>query len=250
MMHHTRLLERLDAEFARLRAVAAQDLAARVPTCPGWMVEDLVRHLANGYLNVVVRRLRMPEDIPRQDVSGEDALATVDRGYAAMCTEFAARDPHDQVGRSPAETVYFWIRRMTHETTIHRIDVEMALGETVVPIPPEVASDGIDELLASFLAYETRQFTEEHGANLSDWDGRSVLVSAGTAGWRVTLRPDGAQVTTAEPDGDAAATIRGNPTDMLAWLYNREVGEEVVVTGKAAMVAQLRRLVTSVMNTG
>jgi uncharacterized protein (TIGR03083 family) len=247
---HTRLLERLDAEFARLRMVASRDLVAPVPTCPGWRVEDLVRHLANGYLNVVVRRLRMPEDVPRQNLSGEDALAAVDRGYASMRALFAARDPGEQVGRTPAETVFFWIRRMTHETAIHRIDVEVALGETVVPIPPDVAVDGIDELLADFLAYETREFTDEHKANLSDWAGRPVLVSAGTDGWRVTLRPDGADVTTAEPEGDAAAAIRGHPSDLLAWLYNREVGEEVAVTGEAAMVAQLRRLVTSVMNTG
>lgn len=249
-MDHTALLEHLDAEFARLRAVAARDLAAPVPTCPEWTVEDLVRHLANGYLNVVVRRLRMPEDLPRQDLSGQDALAAVDRGYAAMRTDFAARHPGDRVGRTPAETVYFWIRRMTHETVIHRIDVELALGETVVPVPVDLAIDGIDELLADFLAYETRQFTDEHKANLSDWGGRSVLVSAGTAGWRVTVRPDGAQVAAAEPDGGAAATIRGNPADLLPWLYNREVGDQVAVTGEAAMVAQLRRLVTSVMNTG
>jgi uncharacterized protein (TIGR03083 family) len=249
-MDHTRLLDRLDAEFARLRAVAARDLAAPVPTCPGWMVEDLVRHLADVYLNVVVRRLLLPRDVPRHDLSGEDALAGVDRGYASMRTEFAARNPHEQVGRTPAQTVYFWIRRMTHETAIHRIDVEVALGEGVVPIPRDVAIDGIDELLAGFLTYETRQFTDEHKANLSDWHGRSVLVWAGTAGWRVTLRPDRAQVTTADPGGDAAATIRGTPTDLLPWLYNREVGEEIAITGEAAMVAQLRRLVTSVMNTG
>lgn len=248
IMDHTRLLERLDAEFTRLRAVAARNLAAPVPTCPEWTVEDLVRHLANGYLNVVVRRLRMPADVPRQDLSGEDALAAVDRGYATMRSELAARNPRDQVGRTPAETVYFWVRRMTHETTIHRIDVEVALGERVVPIPPDVAIDGIDELLADFLVYETRQFTGEHKANLSDWDGRTVLVSAGAAGWLVTLRPDGARVGTA--DGDAAATIRGTATELLPWLYNREIGDEVAVTGETAMVGQLRRLVTSVMNTG
>ncbi|MGN6791264.1 MAG: maleylpyruvate isomerase N-terminal domain-containing protein, partial [Streptosporangiaceae bacterium] len=34
----------LAAEAARLHEVAARNLAAPVPTCPGWTVEDLVLH--------------------------------------------------------------------------------------------------------------------------------------------------------------------------------------------------------------
>src|SRR5215472_13415066 len=123
-MNETHLLDRLARDHARLREVAARDLTARVPNCPEWTVEDLVRHLANGYVNVVVRRLRgTPADAPREDLSGEEPLAALDHCYATLNAEFAAQDPAWQVGPNPAETVRFWIRRMAHETLIHRIDV-------------------------------------------------------------------------------------------------------------------------------
>jgi hypothetical protein len=225
-----------------------------VPTRPGWTVEDLVRHLANLYLNVVVRRLRMPGEGPEQDLAGEDPLTALDRCYATMTGEFAVRDPQDHVGRLPHETVYYWIRRMAHETAIHRVDAELAVGDTVVPIPQDLAVDGLDELLAGFLAEVTRLFPEEFTADLSDWTDRWVLVSAGDTGWRITVRPDGAEVSRlgAERgvDGDAAASVRGEPAMLVRWLYNRGGADGVIVDGDADLIAQLRRLLTAVTNTG
>jgi hypothetical protein len=222
-MDTVRLLECLDTDVARLREVAVRDLSAPVPTCPEWTVEDLVRHVANLYQNVVVRRFRMAEDVPRQDFVDAvalDALDALDRCYAAMTTEFAARHPSDHVGREPYETVRFWIRRMAHETAIHRVDAELAnpgtahtattrsaathsvRGHTaaahtaaVTPIPRDLAVDGIDEMMAEFLVPVTHLFPEEFADHLSDWAGRWVLVSAGDAAWQVTVRPDGADVT-------------------------------------------------------
>src|ERR1019366_10224384 len=40
----------------------------------------------------------------------------------------------------------FWARRQAHETTIHRVDAELASGP-VAPVTPEFAADGLDELL-------------------------------------------------------------------------------------------------------
>src|SRR5262245_46615662 len=97
-MDSSRLMDGLGAEFAQLRAAAAVDLAAPVPTCPEWNVEELVRHVANFYLNVVVRRLHMPEDVPRVEL-GPDALAALDRSYDAAAQGLAGRHPDDHVGQ-------------------------------------------------------------------------------------------------------------------------------------------------------
>jgi Mycothiol maleylpyruvate isomerase N-terminal domain len=105
-MDRSRLLDCLDAEVTRLRAAAMRDLAAPVPTCPAWTVEDLVRHVASFYVNVVVRRLRMPQDVPKQDLVTGDALVALDRGYAAAVQDLTARDPEDHVVQLPHETVY------------------------------------------------------------------------------------------------------------------------------------------------
>jgi len=129
----TRLLECLAADAARLGEVAGWDLAASVPTCPDWTVGDLVRHVANGYLNVVVRRLRLPKDWPVQDLTGEQPIPALQRCYAALAEEFASRSDDDRVA-GDRETVRFWIRRMAQETVIHRLDAELAAGAPVTPI--------------------------------------------------------------------------------------------------------------------
>ena len=156
-MDRSRLLHCLDAEVARLRAAAARDLTAPVPTCPEWTVEELVRHVANFYLNVVVRRLHMPEDVPRVKLA-PDALAALDRGYNAVVQDLAGRQPDEHVGQMPHETVYYWTRRTTHETAVHRVDAELAVASPVVPMPRDLAIDGIDEMLTGFLSELTGGF--------------------------------------------------------------------------------------------
>src|SRR5439155_1381513 len=99
------LQEAAEAEFDRRAGLT--DPA--VPTCPEWTVGDLVRHVANGYLNVVVRQLRLPAETPVRDLGGTAPLAALDSGYPEMLAEFARRDPEDPAGR-------FWLRRMAHET--------------------------------------------------------------------------------------------------------------------------------------
>ncbi|GIH16295.1 maleylpyruvate isomerase N-terminal domain-containing protein [Rugosimonospora africana] len=244
-----RLLDGLDRDLARLRAVVAGNPGAPVPTCPQWTLADLARHVADLYQNVVVRRLRMHAATPRQDLAAEEPVAALDRCYAAMTTEFADRDPDEHVGREPHETVRFWIRRMAHETAIHRVDAELAGGRAVTPIPQDLATDGLDELLIEFLETVTRLFPEEFADRLSDWAGRQVLVAAGDVAWRVTVRPDGAEVTSEVGFVAAAATVRAAPDVLLRWLYNRDGGDGVRIDGDGDLVVRLRRLLTAVTNT-
>jgi hypothetical protein len=244
-METARLLNGLAGEFGRLRAAASRDLAAPVPTCPGWTVTDLVRHVANLYGNVVVGRFHEPE----QDIAAGEPLAALDRCYAAMSAEFAGREPGQRVGSLPHETVFYWIRRMLHETAIHRVDAEYAVGVAIEPLADDLALDGVDELLNGFLGELTRLFPDEFAAQLSDWDGRYAVIASGRATWRITVRPDRAQVAHGGGTG-AAALIEGAPAALLYWLYNRADDASVSVTGDPALVAQLRRLVTAVSNTG
>src|SRR4051794_15075580 len=116
-MESERLLSCLAADFARLRSVAAHDLNAAVPSCPGWTVTDLVRHVGMVYLHKVesIRRRAIPDPWP-PDLSGEDSIALLDRAYAALRVEFAEHLPADPAWTFvPADqTVGFWIRRMAH----------------------------------------------------------------------------------------------------------------------------------------
>src|SRR4051812_24688976 len=119
-MENTRYLECLAADHARLREVAATDLTAKVPSCPDWTVADLTRHVGQVYLHKIgaMREGVEPEDWPPQGTEQEDPIALLDRAYAELIGEFAARKPGDPAGSwyEPDQTVGFWIRRMAQET--------------------------------------------------------------------------------------------------------------------------------------
>ncbi len=52
---------------------------------------------------------------------------------------------------SPLE---FWARRQAHETTVHRVDAEAALGGDPSPVEADFAADGVDEALLRFQVRE------------------------------------------------------------------------------------------------
>jgi len=134
---------------------------------------------------------------------------------------------------------------MVQETAIHRVDAELAVGMPVTPIPEDVAADGVGEMLWLFLDYETHAWPGTYAGHLVDWNGRSLLVSAGPAAWRITLRTDGAEVNPAGDDAAAEATIAGEPAAVLLWLYNRRGDEAVEADGDTDMVGQFRRLLAA-----
>src|SRR5262249_19609333 len=148
----------------RLRQVAARDLTAQVPNCPEWTVDDLVRHVAMVYLHKIecMRQMRNPQPWP-PDTSGEPALDLLDRCYTELRAEFDARGPEAPAHPwyLPEQRVGFWYGRMAHETVIHRVDAEQALGEPLAPIPDDLAVDGIDEVLVRFLSYGSVLWREE-----------------------------------------------------------------------------------------
>lgn len=244
-------LKYLAADVARLQEVAARDLAAPVPTCPGWTVAELVSHVAGVYVNVVVPKLRLPDQVPAQNLTGLEPLAAFQRAYAILVGEFAARASQECTGQDEASTASFWARRMAQETAIHRIDAELALAEPSAPIPAALATDCIDELLTVVLVHETQRWTRQYASDLSDWGQRWLLVSASSARWRISVRPRG--VDAAPLHSPPAST--GTPTagvcapadPLLRWMYNRSDTDQVTMTGDGEMTAQFERLLTAIM---
>jgi hypothetical protein len=115
-MEYSRSLDYLAADFARLRAVAPTDPTAAVPSCPGWTVADLTRHVGEVYLHktLAMREGAEPDPWPPEELADEDPLALLDRAYAGLLDEFAAHKPEDPAGSwyTPDQTVGFWARRM------------------------------------------------------------------------------------------------------------------------------------------
>jgi uncharacterized protein (TIGR03083 family) len=244
-MESARYLETLAADEARLRELATGDLGAAVPSCPGWTVTELVRHVAEVYLHKAeaMRRGEWPRPWP-PDLTGEPPIEALDRSYAALVAEFAARHPQDPTVTwfAPDQTVGFWIRRMAQETVIHRVDCELARGTALAPIPPDLAFDGIDEVLVRFLAHASREWPEEFGDHLADCDGRSVLVTAGGDRWLVRLTTQGVEVTPRGGPQGAQASVAGEADDVLLWLWRRVDDDAVGLGGDRALAGKLRQL--------
>jgi uncharacterized protein (TIGR03083 family) len=248
-MDNQRLRDCLAADFSRLREVAnGADLAAAVPSCPDWTMADLLRHVGEVYLHKTecMRLDREPSPWPPEGLAAEPPLDLLDRSYAALTGEFAARRPEDHAFTwyGPDQSVGFWIRRMAQETVIHRVDAELAAGAPVAAIPGDLAADGIDELLAIFVQFGTTNYLEYFPELTGLTGDRAVSVVTPQRSWLLRLTPTGARV--AEPGPDPVqAMVEGPAPEVLLSLWNRG-GQGVTVTGDDETAAVLHKvLVTS-----
>ena len=246
-MEFSRFLDCLEADFTRLRAVVPIDPDAAVPTCPGWTVTDLTRHVGAVYLHksAAMREGAEPDEWPPKEIADEEPLALLDRGYAGLRQEFATRRPEDPAGTwyAPDQTVGFWIRRMAQETVIHRIDAELGAGQQVAPIPDDLAVDGIDELLNVFVAYGVAEWADYFADILAGSPGRRYSIRADGAAWRVRTGPGLFEVEDGSA-GPADVTVSGSPAAVLRWVWNRETGPSgVTVEGAPEAVDELKRCI-------
>lgn len=247
-MESKRLQECLTADFTRLREVAGNaDLSAAVPSCPDWTVADLVHHVGSVYLHKVecMRQGSSPQ-WPPPGLAGAEPLALLDRTYAELTAEFAARPPESPAHTwyEPDKTVRFWIRRMAQETVIHRVDAELGAGAPIAPIPIDLASDGIDEFLVGFVHYGSHTWPEDYADVLPAADGRTIRVESPDQAWFVRPTTEAVEVTLSDVD-TAAAVVRGEPADLLLWLWKRGGEDRVTVTGDDTLVACLRRVLAA-----
>nr|WP_248002828.1 maleylpyruvate isomerase family mycothiol-dependent enzyme [Streptomyces sp. RLB1-33] len=150
-------VETLDQEGRSLAAAAEQaGPDAKVATCPGWQVRDLVRHtgmvhrwatafVAEGYAAYHPDG-GLPSWTPPNCWPGSGTAT------AAWSTRSRPLRPTWPAGAFlPAPSpLAFWARRQAHETTVHRVDAQSALGETPGTVTRAFAVDGIDELLRGF----------------------------------------------------------------------------------------------------
>lgn len=202
-------------DYARLRELAEQAFTELIPACPGWLGEDLIRHTALIYLRKAetIRTGSKPHGkwIP-EELSQASAVTLLEEGYGRLIEQFDAHSIDD-----PAEswlqedqTLRFWIRRLTHETSIHRCDIEAALG-AVTPIDEDLAVDGIDEILTVML----RRGTVDESAS-----GATVTIESGGKTWSATLNATGVAVSR-EKNASSTAGVSGTPNDVLLWMWGR-----------------------------
>lgn len=221
-------------------AVERAGLDEPVPTCPGWVVRDLTKHLgmvhrwATGY--VADRRTEMWE-VEDDDIVGtwptDGQLVDWFRaGHRALVRALADADPDvDYWTFLQAPTpLSMWARRQAHETAIHRVDAEAVTG-SVPTFPVAFAADGIDELLVSFITRRRTKLTADPPRTMR------VTTSDTDGDWLVTIGPEGV-ITTA--GGRADATVSGPASDLYLMLWNRHGIDDLQIDGDRTVVELFR----------
>ena len=232
MLDREQYLAVLAAEVAAfLPACERAGFSAPVPPCPGWSVSDLVWHLTevhHFWSWIVEGGHASPEGYERPArPTDHGALAALHDSTARhMIDVLAAPDPEVPVWSwSDDRTVGFVLRRMAHETAVHRIDADQASGSPA-EMDASLASDGIDEFLEHFLA--------DGSAAVAAVGGSVHLHCADAAGeWTVRPAANGWDLTREHAKGDCA--LRGRAIDLLMVLWRRSPLSMADVVGDAAV---------------
>jgi uncharacterized protein (TIGR03083 family) len=226
-------------EAKSLAAAAEQSrLDVPIPTCPGWNMRDLVRHLSEIHLWAAARVAKrttklFPDDISEHVDSwpdlavfwpdDDDLVGWYLETNANLVSVLESAPPDlDCPTFLPAPSpLAMWARRQAHETAVHRFDAENAAG-TASGFDPIFASDGIDELLAAF-SPRKQDFPVASPQTMvvqpKDTDDR----------WHLTFAPDG--ITTVRGEEPADVTLTGDASDLYLVLWNRQDDSSIAVTG-------------------
>jgi uncharacterized protein (TIGR03083 family) len=197
---HLAHLEDACDRIAAVLASAGPDVD--VPSCPGWTLGDLVAH--HGGIHRWARAAVL-EGHGRHDPgpapSGDALLAWYQRGAADLLATLRTTDPEAACWTLwPPAVAAFWRRRQCLEAVVHAWDAEAAVGRPRA-LDPDLAADGIDEVVSGFLP---RQVRLGRIPRLPD----AVALVAGDATWVVG-------------EGEPAGAVHRPAPDLLLLLWRR-----------------------------
>jgi uncharacterized protein (TIGR03083 family) len=219
---------------------ASGGLDVAVPWVPEWRAHDLIGHLGtvHRWATYILRAggTQPPPGEARQSPPHDDNLLEwYETGLVELVATLRTTPPEAPAWHmSPAaeKVAASWARRQAHELAVHRMDLEAAARVPQAPVDPELAEDGVDELLGIVLP---------RWAHIEPLAGADVTVgvtctdtgrtwSVRVVRGDVTLRPERA--------GDEDASVHGDATALLLHLWGRPA--DVVVDGNAGAEALLR----------
>jgi uncharacterized protein (TIGR03083 family) len=216
---------------------AAPGLDAPVPWVPAWTVRDLVGHLGavHRWATAIVRAGATERPAAPPQPPDDGLLDWYAAGHGHLVDALRTTPPDSPAWHmSPAaeRVAASWVRRQAHELTVHRMDLEVAAGVPVTPADPELAEDGVDELLRVVVPRWA------HTEPLSTARATVAVRSTGTGrAWWVRVDRGAVEVSDGA-EGDADARLEAPPEALLRRLWGRPA--EVTVSGDPAAEALLR----------
>ncbi|MFF5083638.1 maleylpyruvate isomerase N-terminal domain-containing protein [Actinoplanes sp. NPDC000266] len=210
------LLRLIDERATAFQAAvaAAPGLDAPVPSCPGWTLDDLVRHLADGRRKWASIVAAGPAGAPPPQPDEPADFAEATRQLLAALRETGP----DQGcwgwwGDSPQSplTAGAAARHQLQEIAVHTYDAQLAAGDPQ-PLPTEVALDGVEEFLVTCVA------------TTAPWPHAPATVDYRTTegpAWRLDLSAEGARAERLSTFGEAAASAEASASDLVLIFYGR-----------------------------
>jgi uncharacterized protein (TIGR03083 family) len=240
-----RYLSQVADESARLLATDAAVLGHPIPHIEGWTVGDVIGHTGWVARYATLLQSASPEDPPSRAAipnppAGSDVLAWASEAVAGLTEALEHSDP-DTIRPSFAGPVpaYWWVRRMAHELSMHRWDIDSATG-TAQPIDAEISVDGIDEIFEVFVPARMR--FETLAASGETVHLHSTDEGKGAGEWTATLMADKIEWDHSHSKSDVA--VRGTASDLLLMMWSRIPATRLEVFGDASLIDRWQEAAT------
>lgn len=233
-MEPAEYLDALRDSSSSLLGCAKSDLNAPVPSCPGWSVADLIRHMWRvwGWAARVVRTgSRSEVEDPPESIGDAELVALAQRQVEQLIESLGDSEPDSDCWTfGEPRSRLFWFRRQALEAAVHAWDAQRAISRPE-PLGKELATDGIDEFVSVFLARQVARHPE-------GWTGQSLHLhctdSEGHDGirgeWMLRLGPDAA-VVAEHGHGKGDVAVRGAASSLYLWCLNRVPSSELEIFG-------------------
>ena len=243
------------------REAVSSHAAPAVPSCPGWVVTDLVLHL--GFVHRLVARIigeRMqqpptagdrawlglpgpwldwlpPGRAPQQPPVPAALLDWFHVGAAILQKLFHTADPDERVWTWSAEqSVGFWQRMQAIEAAVHRWDAQNAM-RAAQPLDAALAADAIVQ------TFEVMAPMRRAVAKAPPGQGERFVFrrTDGPGTWTVHFDAD--PVLLGAPQSSYDIEISGTSSDLALFLWHREVTGSLQVRGDSSMLNRYFALV-------
>lgn len=252
VLTHEQYCDQIRGQSAQLAAdIAGHDLTTPAPSCPGWNVGQVVRHLGGGQrwaaTLVTTRAEAPPADDDFRDLTpfaNEDPAVLgpwVAESGELLASALKASGPDAPLWTPfPEQTggkASFFARRFAHETAIHRADATLPLGKPFV-LDAEVAADAIDEWM--FLGALPFHFDVHPQMKELLGAGRTIHLHATDTGHELhaewVLDLTGEVISWRRAHEKSAVAVRGPVTELLLMIYRRRAPDGLEIFGDAALV--------------
>lgn len=198
------VFEQEAAAFADLLDVATMETP--VPSCPGWTVAHLARHLGSVHRWAREAILVGPAPEPPGPDDPDQIEPWFREGAAELAATLRGCDPDQPCWTfGEPKSARFWLRRQTHETAMHCWDASTSLG-VARDFDEALADDGIDEVVSMFVPRQVRLGRLARGPE--------VLELVSSSGLRTVLA-------TETPQASPTSSITGPAEVLLLLLWRR-----------------------------